>query len=67
MGNLHCFFIFILVFSITFENDNFWFDIKSKQAVNSTLQVYYPKGVGGGGWGRSRHEFTNNNFAFHEP
>ena len=32
VGNLHCFVMFILVFSITFENDNFWFDIKSKQA-----------------------------------
>ena len=26
----------ILVFSITFENDNFWFDIKSKQAQLKT-------------------------------
>ena len=35
-GEFALFFICILVFSITFENDNFWFDIKSKQAQLNT-------------------------------
>ena len=35
--------------------------------VEANMYVYLKKGGGGGGWdkGRSHHEFTNNNFAFH--
>ena len=56
VGNLYCFVMFILVFSITFENDNFWFDIKSKQAQLKTAGLLSWGGGGGGEISSRVHE-----------